>query len=132
MEQAVLEGLLNLHLTKEEEEEITVTTSCSSNLLEECSLSIFGKLLSDRQQNQHREGVSRHPILFSHTLHSGFSGGRDEVGGDRDEENVQTTERNPCASVTVDGEGSSGNGEKQAQSDKGSMMGWEVTGFPRC
>ena len=29
--------------------------------------------------------------------------------------------------MTVDGEGSSGNGEKQAQSDKGSMMGWEVT-----
>nr|POF23161.1 hypothetical protein CFP56_70942 [Quercus suber] len=60
------------------------------------------------------------------------SGGRDEVGDVRDEENVLTTARNPCASVTVDGEGSSGNSEKQAQSDKGSMMGWEVIGFPRC
>nr|POF20261.1 pentatricopeptide repeat-containing protein, mitochondrial [Quercus suber] len=60
------------------------------------------------------------------------NGGRDDVSGDRDEENAQTMVRNPYASVIVDGEGSFGNGEKQAQSDKGSMMGWEITCFPRC
>nr|POF06618.1 hypothetical protein CFP56_59328 [Quercus suber] len=52
MEQAVVDGLLNLCLTKEEEEEITITTCCRSDLLEECSLSLFDKLLSNRQQNQ--------------------------------------------------------------------------------
>ena len=52
MEQAVVEGLLNLCLTKEEEEEITITTSYRSGLLEECSLSIFSKLLLNIQQNQ--------------------------------------------------------------------------------
>nr|POF04844.1 hypothetical protein CFP56_75042 [Quercus suber] len=52
MEQVVVDGLLNLCRTKEEEE-ITITTCCRSDLLEECSLSLFGKLLSNRQQNQH-------------------------------------------------------------------------------
>ena len=45
-------GLLNLQLTKEEEEEISIKTRCKSNLLEECSLSLFGRLLTDRHQNQ--------------------------------------------------------------------------------
>ena len=48
----MVDGLLNLCLTKEEEEEINITTRCRSDLLEECSLSLFGKLLSNRQQNQ--------------------------------------------------------------------------------
>nr|POE57369.1 uncharacterized protein CFP56_47995 [Quercus suber] len=52
MEHSVVEGLLNLRLTKEEEEEITITTKSRADLLEECSLSLFGRLLTDRHQNQ--------------------------------------------------------------------------------
>ncbi|KAK7825369.1 hypothetical protein CFP56_033137 [Quercus suber] len=52
MDQFVLEGLLHLKLTKEEEEDIALSTRSKSNLMEECALSLFGKLLSDRQQNQ--------------------------------------------------------------------------------
>nr|POE59914.1 hypothetical protein CFP56_39483 [Quercus suber] len=51
MDQAVVDGLLNLHLTKEEEVEIPITARCRSDLLEECNLSLFGRLLSDRNQN---------------------------------------------------------------------------------
>lgn len=53
MEQAILDGLQNLQLTKEEAEDIQITAHSKPELLEECSLSLFGKLLSDRQQNQH-------------------------------------------------------------------------------
>ena len=45
MEQAMVEGLLNLHLTKEEEEEISITTKSKLELLEECALSLSGRLL---------------------------------------------------------------------------------------
>ena len=48
----MVEGLLNLHLTKEEEEEISIKSRCKSDLLEEYSLSLFGRLLTDRNQNQ--------------------------------------------------------------------------------
>ena len=41
----------HLQLTKEEEEKISIFTSGSSNLLEECELSLFGRLLADRHQN---------------------------------------------------------------------------------
>ena len=51
MEQSVVEGLHNLCLTKEEEEEITITSKGRTDLLEECALSLFGRLLSDRHQN---------------------------------------------------------------------------------
>ena len=51
MDQLVVEGLLNLYLTKEEEEEITITTKSRTDLLEECALSLFGRLLTDRHQN---------------------------------------------------------------------------------
>ena len=47
-----MEGLLNLRLTKEEEEEISIKTKSRADLLEECSLSLFGRLLTDRHQNQ--------------------------------------------------------------------------------
>ena len=47
-----MDDLLNLRLTREEEEEISITTRCISELLEECNLSLFGRLLSDRHQNQ--------------------------------------------------------------------------------
>ena len=51
MEQALIEELQNLYLTKEEEEEIPIIARSWDDLLEECSLSLFGWLLSDRQQN---------------------------------------------------------------------------------
>uniref|UniRef100_A0A7N2LT92 Zinc knuckle CX2CX4HX4C domain-containing protein n=1 Tax=Quercus lobata TaxID=97700 RepID=A0A7N2LT92_QUELO len=51
MEQAVIEELQNLYLTKEEEEEIQISVQSRDDLLEECSLSLFGRLLSERQQN---------------------------------------------------------------------------------
>ena len=48
----MLDGLQNLQLTKEEEDSIQISSHSSNELLEECHLSLFGKLLSDRQQNQ--------------------------------------------------------------------------------
>ena len=51
MDQSILYSLQNLQLTKEEEEAIPITITNNSNLLEECSLSLFGRLFSDRQQN---------------------------------------------------------------------------------
>nr|POE86283.1 hypothetical protein CFP56_07088 [Quercus suber] len=52
MDQIVLEGLQHLRLTKEEEEDIAISTMSRSDLMEEYALSLFGKPLSDRQQNQ--------------------------------------------------------------------------------
>ena len=52
MEQAILDGLQNLQLTKEEEEGIQLSNPSREEWLEECHLSLFGKLLSDRKQNQ--------------------------------------------------------------------------------
>ena len=52
MDLSILYSLQNLQLTKEEEEVIPITITNSLGLLEECSLSLFGRLLSDRQQNQ--------------------------------------------------------------------------------
>ena len=46
-----MNSLQNLCLTKEEETEISISAHSRVDLLEECSLSLFGKLLSDRQQN---------------------------------------------------------------------------------
>ena len=51
MDNTVVEGLSNLRLTKEEEEEISIKSRCKSNLLEECSFSLFRRLLADRNQN---------------------------------------------------------------------------------
>ncbi|XP_023906070.1 uncharacterized protein LOC112017848 [Quercus suber] len=51
MDNTVVEGLSNLCLTKEEEEEISIKLRCKFDLLEECSLSLFGRLLADRYQN---------------------------------------------------------------------------------
>ena len=42
MEQAVIEELQNLYLTKEEEKEIPITARSRDDLLEEYSLSLFG------------------------------------------------------------------------------------------
>lgn len=51
MDQKVNENLQNLKLTKEEEEDISLSATSKPELLEECSLSLLGRLLSDRQQN---------------------------------------------------------------------------------
>ena len=51
MEQNIIECLQGLQLTKEEEEDISISSASRSELLEESSLSLFGRLLSDRQQN---------------------------------------------------------------------------------
>ena len=51
MDQEVIDGLHHLQLTKEEEEEISISTTSRSDLLEECELSLFGRLLADRHQN---------------------------------------------------------------------------------
>ena len=47
----MVEGLSNLRLIKEEEEEISIKSRCKSNLLEECSFSLFRRLLAERNQN---------------------------------------------------------------------------------
>ena len=47
----MVEGLSNLSLTKEEEEEIPIKSRRKSDLLEECLLNLFGRLLADRNQN---------------------------------------------------------------------------------
>lgn len=52
MGQEVVNGLQKLQLTKEEAEDIVLTNSSRSEILEECSLSLFGRLLTDSQQNQ--------------------------------------------------------------------------------
>ena len=51
MYQGVVDGLENLKLTKEEEEDIVIANTSSSEILEECSLSLFEHLLLDRHQN---------------------------------------------------------------------------------
>ena len=48
----MLDGLQNLQLTKEEEDSIQISNHSNNDLLEECHLSLFGKLLSDKMQNQ--------------------------------------------------------------------------------
>ena len=52
MEQEVLDCLQKLQLTREKEDDIVITNVARSELIEECSLSLFGCLLTNRQQNQ--------------------------------------------------------------------------------
>ena len=52
MDLSILRSFQNLQLTKEDEEAIPITVTNSSGLLEESSLSLFGRLLFDWQQNQ--------------------------------------------------------------------------------
>ena len=77
MEQAILDGLQSLKLTKEEEEGIQLSIPSRAEWLEECQLSLFGKLLSNRQQNQR---------ALKSTLRSAWKMGSDlrivEVGND--------------------------------------------------
>lgn len=51
MDQTLIEGLQHLQLTKEEEEDITISATSRVDLIEECTLSLFGRLLADRNQN---------------------------------------------------------------------------------
>ena len=51
MEQHLIDGLQHLRLTKEEEIQISVSEEDRAQVFEECSLSLFGKLLTDRKQN---------------------------------------------------------------------------------
>lgn len=52
MEQEVLDNFQKLQLTKEDADDIVVTNVTRAELIEECSLSLFGCLLTNRQQNQ--------------------------------------------------------------------------------
>ena len=52
MEQEVLDNFQKLQLTKEEANDIVITSVARAELLLECSLSLFGRLLTNRQQNQ--------------------------------------------------------------------------------
>lgn len=51
MEQNIVESPQSLQLTKEEEEDISISSASRPELIEECSLSLFGCLLSNQQQN---------------------------------------------------------------------------------
>ena len=51
MDQAVIEGLQHLQLTKEEEENSSISTTSKSELLEEFAPSLFGRFLADQNQN---------------------------------------------------------------------------------
>nr|POE54858.1 hypothetical protein CFP56_42029 [Quercus suber] len=68
MDRSVLEDLQHLHLTIDEEEDIQISSMHSSDLIEECTLSLFGKLLTDRQQNQR---------AFKNTLRGAWKMGSD-------------------------------------------------------
>ena len=52
MEHTIVDSLKNLQLTKEEEEDIFILSNSTPDLLEKCALSLFGRLLADRHQNQ--------------------------------------------------------------------------------
>lgn len=52
MEQTIVDSLKNLQLIREEEEDIFISSNSLPDLLEECALSLFGRLLADRNQNQ--------------------------------------------------------------------------------
>nr|POE58612.1 hypothetical protein CFP56_50201 [Quercus suber] len=52
MEQDLIEGMTHIRLTKEEEVHISVSGEGKSELLEECSLSLMGRLLTNRKQNK--------------------------------------------------------------------------------
>ena len=52
MEHTIIYSLKNLQLTKEEEEDIFISSNSTPDLLEECTLSLFRRLLADCSQNQ--------------------------------------------------------------------------------
>ena len=68
MEQEILNNFQKLQLTKEEADDIVITSITRAELLEECSLSLFGRLLTDCQQNQR---------AFKNTLKTAWKMGSD-------------------------------------------------------
>ena len=52
MDQEVMNSLEKLKLTKEEEEDIVIANISSIEIFEECSLSLFRRLLTNHHQNQ--------------------------------------------------------------------------------
>ena len=52
MGHTIIDSLKNLQLIKEEEEDIFISSNNTPDLLEECTLSLFGKLLANCNQNQ--------------------------------------------------------------------------------
>ena len=68
MEQEVLDNFQKLQLTKEEADDIVITNVARAELLEECLLSLFGRLLTDSQQNQR---------VFKNTLKTAWKMGSD-------------------------------------------------------
>nr|POF02354.1 uncharacterized protein CFP56_31247 [Quercus suber] len=67
MDQVITDGIQHLQLTKEEEEEISIST-VRSDLLDECTLSLFGQLLADGHLNMR---------AFKSTLRSAWKMGSD-------------------------------------------------------
>ena len=52
MEQYLIEGIKHMRLTKEEEVQIVVSGEDKAEMLEQCALSMVGRLLTNRKQNQ--------------------------------------------------------------------------------
>ena len=52
MEQDLIEGIKHMRLTKDEEVQIIVLGEGRVEMLEECALSLVGRLLTNRKQNQ--------------------------------------------------------------------------------
>ena len=52
MEQDLIEGTKHMRLTKDEEVQIVVLGEDKAEMLEECALSMVGRLLTNRKQNQ--------------------------------------------------------------------------------
>ena len=57
MDHKVVNSFGKLMLTKEEEEDIVLANVNSSEIFEECSLSLFGRLLLDRHQKDRKSVV---------------------------------------------------------------------------
>ena len=52
MEENLIEGIKHMKLTIEEEIQIAVSREGRTELIEECALSLVGRLMSERWQNQ--------------------------------------------------------------------------------
>ena len=77
MEEDLIEELKHMKLTKEEETQIAISGEGRRELIQECKLSLVGRLLSDRKQNQR---------ALKSTLRSAWKTGSDlrivDVGND--------------------------------------------------
>lgn len=72
-----MDRLKHMRLSRDEEEQISISEEGRAKLMEECSLSLMGKLLSDRKQSIR---------ALKNTLHQAWKVGPDlrivEVGND--------------------------------------------------